>query len=701
MLNRKFDFKPLMVFSMFLMAVCLSAFALARSEDWEVNPADFRYDMSLYFDVTPEQFGDLENYEIGAFVGDECRGLAQVIDLNEEKQCLYMRIRSNSVSDEEIQFRARDLRSGEIAVLKADSKDPFLFEADAMEGLPSKPVNFSAYYQITIGSSEHGSVTFENGLYLCGQEIELIAEPAVGYRFESWSDGETENPRKITVESNMELSAIFAISSYSLILNVDGELYEMRNLVYGDKIEMPEMPEREGYTFSGWGEVPETMPAHDVEVSGAYAVNFYMLSLTIDGNVYKTYPTAYGTPLNREDFEGSEAPEREGYTFMGWGEVPETMPAHDVELAAVYNINSYKLTLKLNGEEWQILTVIYGEKIDLPTPPEQEGSSFSGWGTDVPETMPAHDVELNGRYDFKGYKLTLIVDGEVYEMKTLLYGEKIELPEMPEREGYTFSGWSESPEKMPARDVEVKGEYEVNIYKLTLLIDGEVYKEEHIAYGTALKIDDPEPKEGYTFSGWGEVLKTMPAHDLELSGTYSINTYKIMLKIDEELFEVLNFEYGAKIELLDAPEKEGYTFSGWSEYPETMPAEDIEVTGSYIVNVYKLTVYVDGEIYIEEDVAFGTKLDIPDPEVPEGYEFSGWDIEIPETMPANDLVINGETGPTVGVERILEDMDSSCNVYDTDGHIVLRNATLQDVSKKLGKGIYIMNGKKFVNNNKQ
>ena len=65
--------------------------------------------------------------------------------------------------------------------------------------------------------------------------------------------------------------------------------------------------------------------------------------------------------------------------------------------------------------------------------------------------------------------------------------------------------------------------------------------------------------------------------------------------VDGEEYKTYEVEYGATITPEAAPTKEGYTFSGWSEVPKTMPAKDVTVTGTFTVNKYKLTYMVDGE----------------------------------------------------------------------------------------------------------
>ena len=76
---------------------------------------------------------------------------------------------------------------------------------------------------------------------------------------------------------------------------------------------------KEGYTFSGWSEIPATMPAHDVEVTGTFSINTYTLTYKVDGVVYKTSSIEYGAPITPE----ADPDPREGYTFSGWSEIPD------------------------------------------------------------------------------------------------------------------------------------------------------------------------------------------------------------------------------------------------------------------------------------------------------------------------------------------------------------------------------------------
>ena len=182
------------------------------------------------------------------------------------------------------------------------------------------------------------------------------------------------------------------------------------------------------------------------------------------------------------------------------------------------------------------------------------------------------------------YTLTYLIDGDVYKTYLIEENTSITAEPAPTKEGYTFSGWSEIPATMPAHDVTVTGSFSINKYKLTYLIDGQEYKTYEVEYGATITPEAEPTKEGYTFSGWSEIPETMPAHDVTVTGTFSINKYKLIYKVDNVEYKSFDIEYGATITPEAEPTKEGYTFSGWSEIPTTMPAHDVTVTGTFTLD---------------------------------------------------------------------------------------------------------------------
>ena len=100
------------------------------------------------------------------------------------------------------------------------------------------------------------------------------------------------------------------------------------------------------------------------------------------------------------------------------------------------------------------------------------------------------------------YTITYYVDGKVYKTYEVEEGSDITPEPAPTKEGYTFSGWTYIPPTMPAADVVVMGTFSINSYTLTYMVDGEEYKSYDVEYNATIT-PEPEPiKVGYTFSGW-------------------------------------------------------------------------------------------------------------------------------------------------------------------------------------------------------
>ena len=347
---------------------------------------------------------------------------------------------------------------------------------------------------------------------------------------------------------------------------------------YGATVTPESEPVKEGYTFSGWSEIPETMPAHDVTVTGTFSINKYKLTYTVDGEEYKTYEVDYGATITPE-----AEPTKEGYTFSGWSEIPETMPAHDVTVTGSFAVNKYKLTYMVDSEVYKSYEIEFGATITPEPAPTKEGYSFSGW-SEIPATMPAHDVTVTGSFTKGAYKLIYVVDGETYKTISYDYGASITPEPAPTREGYTFSGWSGIPATMPAHDVTVTGSFTINKYKLTYKVDGEVYKSYEVEYGASITPEEEPIKEGYTFSGWSWIPTKMPAEDVTATGSFTVNQYTVTYMIDNEVYLTEKVNYGSTIVPPSAPARDGYDFV-WGDYPETMPAYDITIYGTYTTGI--------------------------------------------------------------------------------------------------------------------
>lgn len=190
--------------------------------------------------------------------------------------------------------------------------------------------------------------------------------------------------------------------------------------------------------------------------------------------------------------------------------------------------------------------------------------------------------DIQEYYLDKKFCVNYFIDGELYAVDSVKHGDTIIPRAEPKKENYEFSGWSDIPETMPAHDVTITGTFIANTYTITYMVDNEIFATATIAYGdTIVPIAEPS-KEGYTFSGWSSIPETMPAEDIVVEGSFSVNYYALKYIVDNEPFATDSIAYGTIIELREEPIKEGYKFSGWSEAPETMPAHDVEIYGNFI-----------------------------------------------------------------------------------------------------------------------
>ena len=418
----------------------------------------------------------------------------------------------------------------------------------------------------------------------------------------------------------------------------------------GASIVPPDDPEWEGHRFMGWEPAfPETMPEGGLTLVAQWQLNSWPVTFLydVDGQVLKQEDVNYG-----ETITPPADPQREGYDFDGWyPEIPETMPDSAMTFVAQWQVIYYSTVFYLDegGPLYEGQEVAYGDGLIVPNDPTREGYTFVGWDPEIPDAMPAHDMVFIAKWEVNKWTLTFVVDNDVWETReNVAYGTKLTPPENePSREGYTFSGWTNMPETMPDYNLTVNGTFTKNSYTVTYIFDetGGLAISYEVGYGEPVRTpraDDYPYIEGYTFVGWdNEIPETMPAHNLTFIAQWEVNKWTLTFVVDNDVWETReNVAYGTKLTPPEnEPSREGYTFSGWTNMPETMPDYNLTVNGTFTRNSYHVTYILDetGAVYAEYDVPFGDYTPWTDEPTREGYTFIGWDPEIPETMPAHDM----------------------------------------------------------------
>ena len=283
-----------------------------------------------------------------------------------------------------------------------------------------------------------------------------------GYTFKGWYDNENLTGSPVTAiggaeTGNKEYWAKWEINQYTITFDTNGGS-EIAPITqdYGTEITAPDNPTRKGYTFKGWDkEIPETMPADNITVKAQWGINQYTITFdTNGGSEIASITQDYGTKITAPD-----NPTRKGYTFKGWDkEIPETMPAENITVKAQWEINQYTITFDTNGgSEIAPITQDYGTKITAPANPTRKGYTFKGWDKEIPKTMPAENITVKAQWEINQYTITFDTNGgsEIVPI-TQDYGTKITAPDNPTRKGYTFKGWDkEIPETMPAENITI------------------------------------------------------------------------------------------------------------------------------------------------------------------------------------------------------------------------------------------------------
>ena len=473
------------------------------------------------------------------------------------------------------------------------------------------------------------------------------------------SNGKLYAPGASVPADVTELTVQWTAPTYAVTLNTNGGTINSGNVTgytYGVGATLPAADDMTytGHTFKGWYDNENLTGSPVTAIGGAetgnkeywakWEINQYTITFdTNGGSEIAPITQDYGTEITAPD-----NPTRKGYTFKGWDkEIPETMPAENITVKAQWEINQYTITFDTNGgSEIAPITQDYGTEITAPANPTRKGYTFKGWDKEIPETMPAENITVKAQWEINKYTITFDTNGgsEIAPI-TQDYGTEITAPDNPTRKGYTFKGWDKGiPETMPAENMTITAQWEINQYTITFDTNGG----SEIApitqdYGTEITAPDNPTRKGYTFKGWDkEIPKTMPAENITVKAQWEINQYTITFDTNggSEIAPITQ-DYGTEITAPDNPTRKGYTFKGWDkEIPETMPAENITVKAQWEINQYTITFDTNGGSEIAPITQdYGTEITVPDNPTRKGYTFRGWDKEIPKTMPAENITI--------------------------------------------------------------
>ena len=145
---------------------------------------------------------------------------------------------------------------------------------------PDDPSNFystSCIINVVANDDSRGTVGISglvDGRAVYGTNITITATPNGNYKFLGWSDGRnivsTDVSYTFMATEEKTFTAMFMYEGYWLKYMLNEEQYASFILEPGETITPLDNPEKSGYEFSGWSDLPATMPSQDVTASGYF-----------------------------------------------------------------------------------------------------------------------------------------------------------------------------------------------------------------------------------------------------------------------------------------------------------------------------------------------------------------------------------------------------------------------------------------------
>ena len=451
------------------------------------------------------------------------------------------------------------------------------------------------------------------------------------------------------------------VVTVTFTFTVNGETHAVLTGNQGDpvdlsSIEAPAAPV--GMHFVGWGNVPATFDADATfeaqfanNTDTKYTVNVYNMDTT--GNYPATPDSTYqgaGETNSTADIT-ADAVAAEGFSLDSAKSTLTGTIAADgsLVLSIYYSRNQYTITYANTDLEPD--TYYYGATVSARTP-EKAGYAFQGWEEEVPSTMPAQNITLTAKWnenpaDYTDYDIAVAAanakKAEANYDKTYTEASRkaLDAALAVDVSGKKLSEQGVVDAQTAAINAAVKG-LEKMTYNATFYVDGEEYRVVPTKVGEQIVAPEAPSKQGYTFTGWTPEVGTMGIEDVSFNAVFSAGT--VAYTVETYVMDVTGNYGDAATENKSATTGETVSVTpeareGFSVAAESVLSGEVKADGSLVLKVYysrnKYTLTVDG---VASEVYYGAAVSVAEPSK-EHYTFAGWEPELPDTMPANDVTV--------------------------------------------------------------
>lgn len=306
----------------------------------------------------------------------------------------------------------------------------------------------------------------------------------------------------------------------------------------------------------------------------------------------------------------------------------------------------YEVSFEANGQT----TIQYLPKDSLipepAIPAAPTGYHFDGWNPayNTTSTVPQWGIHYQIVWKPNDYSFSFDSNGgTAVDTLTQTYDNAFVTPADPSRTGYTFLGWKPAlPDSIPPYDITYTAQWQVNAYALSFDSDGGTAVDTIVQnYDTALVPPADPVLTGHLFAGWMPALPdSIPPHDAHYVAMWQRCDYTLQFDTDGgNALSPLRSPYGAALVPPSPPQREGFNFLGWEpQIPTYMPAYDLTCKARWERAEFTLTFDSNqGSSVTAISQLYDTPITPPEPPVRHGYTFCGWQPPLPERMPAASI----------------------------------------------------------------
>ena len=331
-------------------------------------------------------------------------------------------------------------------------------------------------YNLSLSAGTGGTVS-ESGTHPFGSIVAIEAAPNQGYSFDSWFGGTVENENSpqtnVTINQNIELSALFEINEYTLSASTPtgGIISGTGQYSYGKTVTVNAIPQS-NYIFSHWiGENLEDINASSTKI--VVDQNYEIAAIFEEKPPEQKSLIVLSSPSNAGTTTGSgafivgalaaiTATPLEGYQFSYWegqsisdsnASTTSVLLESDQNITAHFSALSYTIGIasNLGGAVTGEGLYSHGATVSISALAE-DGYQFSQWvGSDIPNPLIAsfsieatQDLNLTATFSLTEFTVVLtqnIEGGQVQGGGTFTHGSTAVLEATPSN-GYQFLNWS-------------------------------------------------------------------------------------------------------------------------------------------------------------------------------------------------------------------------------------------------------------------